>query len=663
MQQAFGFALPTVTWTPPKVSELPSWADAKRVAIDYETRDERIHELGPGTRRGAYIVGASFAIEDGPAHYLPFRHQDTGSNLDADHVLAYLRDQAACFNGDLVAANAQYEYDMGQAAGIHFKPRRWLDPQVAEPLLDELQMRYGLDAIAKRRGLPGKFENTLKAACAAFGHKDLKGDLWKLDARYVADYAIQDVRLPLALLRMQEKELEAQDLWVTWELESDILPMLAEMRVRGLRINLDKVDKFETQARAVITQCMARFSALCGYQCTPLDVNRPRALEQALRRLGISVPLTNPRIKNPESTAEGQPQIDKNFFIKHAGVEAVDVLHTARQHDDLAQLCVARKEHAVGGPGGDWRIHATFNQLRREKDDGSGDQRGGRFGRTSCTDPNTQQEAVRFFKMWRSVYEPDDGCDPANGGGLADGDFSQQEPRGWVHYAVMLDLPGAREFAERYRTDPSTDFHSMSAALTGLERGDAKNCGLGIGYGMGGGKLCREWLKLPTTWKISEWGNRDTYEAAGEEGQKILDAYHRGVPFLKPLARYCTERAKKMGYLVLKDADNRRLRFPMKLDGSGFDWVWKALNRIVQGRAAHQTKRALRALGRAGCPLQGCVHDEFYWSTPNRRSAIEFAIVMRDADIFSTGVPNKVNLEIGPNWAEGEEVELVMEAA
>ena len=41
---------PTNEWTAPAVSSLPSWADAKRICIDLETRDPDLKALGPGVR-------------------------------------------------------------------------------------------------------------------------------------------------------------------------------------------------------------------------------------------------------------------------------------------------------------------------------------------------------------------------------------------------------------------------------------------------------------------------------------------------------------------------------------------------------------------------------------------------------------------------------------
>ncbi|MHA2068392.1 MAG: hypothetical protein ACXABY_28855, partial [Candidatus Thorarchaeota archaeon] len=70
------FFTPDCSWQPTPVSDLPSWSGAKRIAIDCETRDPSIgNKLGSGALRDGYTVGWAFAINGGPKHYLPFRHE------------------------------------------------------------------------------------------------------------------------------------------------------------------------------------------------------------------------------------------------------------------------------------------------------------------------------------------------------------------------------------------------------------------------------------------------------------------------------------------------------------------------------------------------------------------------------------------------------------
>jgi len=43
---------PESQWSPPSLGSLPSWADAKRVCVDVETKDPHLKQLGIGVRRG-----------------------------------------------------------------------------------------------------------------------------------------------------------------------------------------------------------------------------------------------------------------------------------------------------------------------------------------------------------------------------------------------------------------------------------------------------------------------------------------------------------------------------------------------------------------------------------------------------------------------------------
>ena len=79
----------------------------------------------------------------------------------------------------------------------------------------------------------------------------------------------------------------------------------------------------------------------------------------------------------------------------------------------------------------------------------------------------------------RSVFLPEEGevwCKP---------DISQQEFRFVVHHAVVRNLPGAKEAAERYRNDPDADFHAIVAEITGLDRDMAKAVNFAKIYGAG----------------------------------------------------------------------------------------------------------------------------------------------------------------------------------
>ncbi len=637
-------------WRAPDLNSLPSWEGAKRVAIDCETRDPDLKKLGPGAGRrpNSYITGISFAIEDGPGAYLPIRH-GCGDNLPAGAVLRYLRDQAKVFTGDIVGANLPYDLDFLAGDGIEFSRARFFrDIQIADPLICELHDSYSMQAIAERWGLPGKDEALLRAAASDY-KIDPKKDMWKLPARFVGAYAEEDTRLPLNILRRQEREIDEQDLWGVYNLESKLLPILTRLRRRGVRIDMDRLEQVERWALEKETEALAQVRALTGHRIAVGDVWRPGAIAPALEYIGIKL----------NKTSTGKPSIDKELLgsIKHPVAEA---LERARKVNKLRTTFASSvREHMING-----RIHCTFNQLRRQKDDENEGTAGAAYGRLSCEHPNLQQQPARddFAPMWRAIYLPEEGEL------WASNDYSQQEPRMAVHYACLArELIGEHAWRsaiaarDAYRNDPNTDNHQMMADMAGIKRKDAKEIYLGLSYGMGGAKLCRK-LGLPTMMAVrgprfqlfdvnSPEGQRlvaegaRRFEAAGPEGQALLDTFDRKVPFIKKLAKACEARAKAVGYITT--LSGRRCRFPKDPHGN-FDWTHKALNRLIQGSSADQTKMAMVACAEAGLDIIIQVHDEIAFSVKDRDEAERAAEIMRNCTPLE--LPSKVDVEIGKSW-------------
>lgn len=641
--------VPESNWRAPNLGELPSWKGAKRVGFDLETKDPQLQALGPGVRRpGNYVVGLSFAIEDGPSYYLPMRHEG-GDNLDPQAVLRYAQAQAAEFEGELCGAHLNYDLDWAEEEGVTFpRVKKFRDALMLEALIDELQMGYRLQDVCERRLGRGKEEQLLREAAASYGKGfDLKKDLWRLPARFVGPYGTFDAEAPLLLLRRQEKEVEEQDLWQIYDLESDVLPILVRMRRRGVRVNFEKLEKIERWClQGEQDQCdVVRHET--GVTITPGDLWKPDALAKPLQMIGVQVPLT-PKTR--------KPSIDKFFLdgIEHPVAEAIQ---RARKLNKLRTTFAASiRSHAVDG-----RIHTTFNQVRKQDDFSADDEEeGARFGRLSCVDPNLQQQPARddeLGPMWRDIYEPDEG------GEWCSADFSQQEPRFTVHYAVKTylhkkgrgsnyeDFEKALEAQRRYREDPSTDFHQMMSDFTGLKRKQAKEIFLGLVYGMGGAKLCKK-LGLPTVFeeRTSRSGAKIMIEVAGPEGREVMNKFDAEVSFARSLARYCETEAAKKGYVTT--IKGRRCRFPKKFDGYGFDWCHKALNRLIQGSSADQTKYALVRVEAAGHAVQLQVHDELDLTVRDRRHAEEVAAIMRDC--LPLEVPSKVDVEVGPSWGKAK---------
>ena len=619
---------PSSEWTPPRVSDLPSWAEARRVSVDTETRDPQLRSMGCGARRpDCYIVGVSFAIEDGPSHYLPIRHAG-GGNLDEGQVLGYLKEQAKVFKGDLCGANLPYDIDHMAEDGIEFEPKMHRDVQVADPLINELHNKYSLNAIAARWDFEGKDDTLLYEAAEAHG-LSAKSDLWRLHSKYVGGYATRDSILPLQILRRQEREIEAQELWEIYNLESQLLPVLVRMRRRGVAIDFDRLEHVEGWSIDEETKALAEIKRLTGINISVGDVWRPEPLARALKHIGVEVELT-PKTKKPSVTTDVLEAIDH---------PVAGLIRRARKVNRLrTTFAESVRRYEING-----RIHATFNQLRRTRDEGADDERGARFGRMSCVDPNLQQQPGKkdpeLGLLWRSIYIPDDG------GTWACLDFSQQEPRWAVHLAELSGLPKAYEAGEKYRNDPLVDNHQMMADMAGIERTPAKIILLGLLYGMGEAKLCHK-LGLSTVWRMDDRTGK-MKEYAGVEGASLLARFHGELPFVRRLAWKARDVAEERGYIMT--ILGRRCRFPLSSSPNHeYDWTSKALNRVIQGSSADQTKKAMIIGYAEGFPIQLQVHDELDLSVTQASEAVRLATIMREC--VTCKVPMKVDIEFGPNW-------------
>jgi DNA polymerase I-like protein with 3'-5' exonuclease and polymerase domains len=613
---------PASDWETPSLSSLPSWAKAKRVGFDLETYDPTIKTLGPAVRRGGFIAGYSFQLDDDRPYYIPLRHLG-GGNVDAAKGMQYMRDQLAAFTGELIGANLSYDLDYALEAGAKPGASRYSDIQVAAALLSSLHRSYSMEAISERLGISGKDEGLLKLAALQHGC-DPKGDMWKLPARFVGPYAEQDARLPMQVLRKQKALMDAAQVEQAWDLESRLLPILVHMRRHGVRLDLDRMEEIRVWALREEQAQLAIVKRETGVQIEVGETAQPKLLDRAL--LGLNV--VAPRSKT------GMPSI-KDSFLEALDLPGTLALARARRVAKLRGTFIeGTLEHAING-----RVHATFKQL--PSDDG-----GARFGRMSCVKPNLQNQPAKDTELGdklRSAYLPDEGME------WCSADYSAQEPRMLLHWATRYGCDGAAMAAELFRRDKDTDSHTMMASLiykrpqkhvTKEQRTNAKRIFLGLCYGMGSGKLA-ESLGLPT--QSVDGG----FVIAGAAAMKLLNRFHESVPYVRLLDKQCQKQAKQHGFI--RTVSGRICKFPLDDQGK-YDWTRTALNRIIQGSSADQTKRAMVDAWDAGLPIQLQIHDEICMSVTSREQGRHLAEIMETSTKLV--IPTKCDVDFGPNWAE-----------
>jgi DNA polymerase I-like protein with 3'-5' exonuclease and polymerase domains len=564
-------------------------------------------------------VGIAIAVE-GWVGYYPIAH-DTPPNMDKDIVTKWLKKQCSYTDKNYIFHNAFYDVGWLKAMGVDIKGKI-IDTLIAAPLVDENRFRFDLNTLCKDYLKESKSEARLYEAAKMWG-LDPKGELWKLPASHVGEYAEQDAAITLRLWHHLRAEISHQNLVNIFELETELFPVLFDMKQKGVRVDLDKAEKIKTQLEAKENDILRSIKKLVGF-----DVEVWAAASVAKAFDSLSLPY--------DTTPTGKPNFDKNFLATHESPLAKMVTEARKIYMARSTFVDKIISHSHRG-----RIHAEIHQMRS-------DQGGTVTGRFSYSNPNLQQIPARdkiLGPLIRSLFIPEKNHE----WGIFD--YSQQEPRLVVHYAAMKSYVGADKFVDQYKEDETTDFHNMVSKIADIPRKQAKTINLGLFYGMGTGKL------------MSELG------VDQETAMDILAGYHERVPFVKKLMLDTQRVASDKGFLTT--LEGRRCRFdewesatewgqkslPLEAARREYGehqikraWTFKALNRLIQGSAADQTKKAMLELHKQGYLAHIQVHDELDFSVASDKDKSKIKEIMEQA--VKLQVPSKVDVECGSNWGE-----------
>lgn len=631
-----GQQLPLVTphsdWQPPtELPDLPAMG-VTRYAEDTETMDLGLQiGRGPGWGKGAgHICGVAVAWAGGSV-YVPLRHPDTECRdpVQVQNWLTHCHKHC-----EVVYQNAGYDLGWESAEMGVPPPVKVHDTIAAAVQIDENRLSYELNSLCQWQDVPGKDESLLKDAAAAYG-VDPKAGLHLMPARYVGPYAAQDAAATLTLFDKLYPLMEEQDVIEAYDLEMDIVPMVVAMRMRGIRVDLDMAHESRLallrQRDAALAQIGDKLNMRVGME----EIRSPRFLERVFDEL---------RIPYPRTAKTGQGSFTSDWMKSYDKHWLPPLVTRADQLDEGANKFLKGfiMDYAHKG-----RLHASINQYRGE--DG-----GTRSHRFSYADPALQQAPARDAEMataFRGVFLPEEG---ETWGSF---DFGQQEYRLIVHFANISNLNGAAEAAARYNNDPKTDFHSYVAEITGLERKPAKDANFAKSYGAGPAKFAAMINKTV------------------EEARAIMDQYDKELPFVRELSQLCQKLADRRGYIRLLDGARSHFdmwepawrdndlpyQAPRPLAQARVLWpdirlkrgyTHKASNRLVQGSAARQTKKAMKLVWQEGLTPLLQMHDELTFSLSSEKTAKRIVECMRDA--VQLTVPMLVDAEFGKNWADAK---------
>ena len=594
-------------------------SEAKEIAIDLETKDTGINEgLGSGwATNSGEIIGFAVATEGFQAYY-PFGHFG-GGNLIKEQVLQYMSDVCAlpCRK---IFHNAQYDVGWLNAYGIEVKGEI-VDTMIAGALIDENRYTYRLNSLAKDYLGELKAETDLNEAAKAHG-VDPKMEMWMLPAEHVGYYAEQDARLTYLLWQRFKHEIFKQNLNTIWQLEKNLLPTLIKMRKKGIRVNVEKAEQLQQEFAVKEKNILQQIKKLVGKD---IDIWAARQIAFAFDKLGIDYP------KSPKSK---EPSFTQNWLVNN-DTEISKLIVSAREINKFHNTFLnSIMKYEYKG-----RIHAEINQLRS-------DNGGTVSGRLSMSSPNLQQLPARnkeFGPLIRGLFLPEEGYK------WGSFDYSQQEPRLVVHYASSIGegYEGSQELVEAY-ANADADFHQTVADLVGIDRKQAKTIGLGLMYGMGKNKLA------------------NMLGLGFDEASALIGKFNRRAPFVKMLSDRCMKKANEEG--VIRTKLGRKCRFDMweprdfgihtpetfenasaKYGANNIKraFTYKALNRLIQGSAADQTKQAIVACVDLGYLPLLQIHDELCF---NVQEDDVKKIVRAMEDCVKLNVPSVVDVAIGDDF-------------
>ena len=185
--------------------------------------------------------------------------------------------------------------------------------------------------------------------------------------------------------------------------------------------------------------------------------------------------------------------------------------------------------------------------------------------------------------------------------------------------------------------------------MAGCERRLAKTIGLGVMYGMGYNKLARELDLEP------------------QEAKVMLADFRKRVPFMQGMLEAVMNRANSKG--VIRTLLGRKCRFDLweptqwgvhkalPLNQAKVEYgdaikragTYKALNRLIQGSAADQTKKAMvDVFEQLAIVPHIQVHDELNCSVRDENEGKKVKEVMETC--VDLEVPSKVDINVGESW-------------
>jgi DNA polymerase-1 len=398
-------------------------------------------------------------------------------------------------------------------------------------------------------------------------------------------------------------------------IDGPLLPVLARMEARGIRVDAGKLRAMAGEMRDALELLRLEIHALAGVE---FNVDSPRQLREVLfERLGL-----RPRRKTEkEKLASTDAQTLEELAGEH------EIARKILEYRELAKLkgtYVDTLPQLVRPDTG--RIHTRYNPM------------GAATGRLSSSDPNLQNIPARTpaGRRIRAAFVPEPGWV------FVASDYSQIELRVLAHLSRDPELARAvREGEDIHRHTAARVAGVLPEMVTEEMRRRAKAINFGILYGMSETRLARE------------------QGLTRLEARVFIDTYFRRFPAVRAYVDETRDRARREG--AVRTLFGRVRYFPQlhqRVHRAVQEQSLRAaVNTTIQGTAADLMKLAMlrvdEALAKAGLNTQILlqVHDELLLEAPEPEAASAKDLIRRAMEgVPGLDVPLVVDQKVGDSW-------------
>jgi DNA polymerase-1 len=395
------------------------------------------------------------------------------------------------------------------------------------------------------------------------------------------------------------------------DIEAPLIPILAEMELRGIKIEKEALAAYSVELAAELGTIQEEIFRLAGHA---FKIGSPKQLAEVL--------FVERQLKPGKKTKSGY-STDADVLEELSREDPIPGL--VLRYRLLAKLGSTYVDTLPSLADREDRVHTTFVQT------------GTATGRLSSRDPNLQNIPVREAegRRIRAAFTA------KAGNVLVSADYSQ------IELAVLAHFSGDRKLIESFAD--GKDVHRRTAALifgktedevTPEQRRVSKIINFGVIYGMSP-------YRLGNALGISR----------GEAAQ-FIESYFNTYSGVRDFMRSLIAKAENDGYVETLFGRRRyiaEIHSPNKMVKSGAERV--AVNTPIQGTSADIVKIAMVSLDRALAGTEAAlllqVHDELILECPEETARETAAVVKRVMESSTRlKVPLRVSVECGKNWGD-----------